>query len=232
MIRITLQSIYIGGDIVPDWRFGGELEKVKPKYQEISIIETGLVTNEPLSLTEVKNNLKIDYSTDDDLLTGLIKSVRVQIETELGGVNIIRRNMIQKQTGGVEFIELLRQPVNSIASIIYFEDFDSTGETITDYRQVNNILYHRDTFFKVGRAADGYVITYNAGLIADAVNANLSVPSNIKTAMQRVISYLYENRQQYASTYSEGGWSITYNKEMRQDINLLLMPNHSGRGIF
>jgi uncharacterized phiE125 gp8 family phage protein len=217
---------------VPDWRFGGELEKVKPKYQEISIIETGLVTNEPLSLTEVKNNLKIDYSTDDDLLTGLIKSVRVQIETELGGVNIIRRNMIQKQTGGVEFIELLRQPVNSIASIIYFEDFDSTGETITDYRQVNNILYHRDTFFKVGRAADGYVITYNAGLIADAVNANLSVPSNIKTAMQRVISYLYENRQQYASTYSEGGWSITYNKEMRQEINLLLMPNHSGRGIF
>lgn len=194
---------------MPDWRFGGELEKVKPKYQEISIIETGLVTNEPLSLTEVKNNLKIDYSTDDDLLTGLIKSVRVQIETELGGVNIIRRNMIQKQTGGVEFIELLRQPVNSIASIIYFEDFDSTGETITDYRQVNNILYHRDTFFKVGRAADGYVITYNAGLIADAVNANLSVPSNIKTAMQRVISYLYENRQQYASTYSEGGWSIT-----------------------
>ena len=193
---------------MPDWRFGGELEKVKPKYQEISIIETGLVTNEPLSLTEVKNNLKIDYSTDDDLLTGLIKSVRVQIETELGGVNIIRRNMIQKQTGGVEFIELLRQPVNSIASIIYFEDFDSTGETITDYRQVNNILYHRDTFFKVGRAADGYVITYNAGLIADAVNANLSVPSNIKTAMQRVISYLYENRQQYASTYSEGGWSI------------------------
>jgi uncharacterized phiE125 gp8 family phage protein len=232
LIRITLQSIYIGGDIVPDWRFGGELEKVKPKYQEISIIETGLVTNEPLSLTEVKNNLKIDYSTDDDLLTGLIKSVRVQIETELGGVNIIRRNMIQKQTGGVEFIELLRQPVNSIASIIYFEDFDSTGETITDYRQVNNILYHRDTFFKVGRAADGYVITYNAGLIADAVNANLSVPSNIKTAMQRVISYLYENRQQYASTYSEGGWSITYNKEMRQEINLLLMPNHSGRGIF
>ena len=217
---------------MPDWRFGGELEKVKPKYQEISIIETGLVTNEPLSLTEVKNNLKIDYSTDDDLLTGLIKSVRVQIETELGGVNIIRRNMIQKQTGGVEFIELLRQPVNSIASIVYFEDFDSTGETITDYRQVNNILYHRDTFFKVGRAADGYVITYNAGLIADAVNANLSVPSNIKTAMQRVISYLYENRQQYASTYSEGGWSITYNKEMRQEINLLLMPNHSGRGIF
>jgi uncharacterized phiE125 gp8 family phage protein len=217
---------------VPDWRFGGELEKVKPKYQEISIIETGLVTNEPLSLTEVKNNLKIDYSTDDDLLTGLIKSVRVQIETELGGVNIIRRNMIQKQTGGVEFIELLRQPVNSISSIVYFEDFDSTGETITDYRQVNNILYHRDTFFRVGRAADGYVITYNAGLIADAVNANLSVPSNIKTAMQRVISYLYENRQQYASTYSEGGWSITYNKEMRQEINLLLMPNHSGRGIF
>ena len=217
---------------MPDWRFGGELEKVKPKYQEISIIETGLVTNEPLSLTEVKNNLKIDYSTDDDLLTGLIKSVRVQIETELGGVNIIRRNMIQKQTGGVEFIELLRQPVNSISSIVYFEDFDSTGETITDYRQVNNILYHRDTFFKVGRAADGYVITYNAGLIADAVNANLSVPSNIKTAMQRVISYLYENRQQYASTYSEGGWSITYNKEMRQEINLLLMPNHSGRGIF
>lgn len=217
---------------MPDWRFGGELEKVKPKYQEISILETGLVTNEPLSLTEVKNNLKIDYSTDDDLLTGLIKSVRVQIETELGGVNIIRRNMIQKQTGGVEFIELLRQPVNSIASIVYFEDFDSTGETITDYRQVNNILYHRDTFFKVGRAADGYVITYNAGLIADAVNANLSVPSNIKTAMQRVISYLYENRQQYASTYSEGGWSITYNKEMRQEINLLLMPNHSGRGIF
>lgn len=215
-----------------DWRFGGELEKVKPKYQEISITETSLVTNEPLSLTEVKNYLKIDYNTDDDLLSGLIKSVRVQIETELGGINIIRRNMIQKQTGGVEFIELLRQPVNSISSIVYFEDFDSTGETITDFRQVNNILYHRDSFFKMGRPADGYVITFNAGLIADGVNANLSVPTNIKTAMQRVISYLYENRQQYATNYSEGGWSITYNKELRHEINLLLMPSHSGRGIF
>jgi len=218
--------------MMPDWRFGGELEKVKPKYQEISVIETTLVTNEPLSLTEVKNYLKIDYTTDDDLLTSLIKSVRVQIETELGGINIIRRNMIQKQTGGVEFIELLRQPVNSISSVIYFEDFDSTGETVTDYRVVNNILYHRDSFFRVGRPADGYVITYNAGLITDAVNANLSVPNNIKTAMQRVIAYLYENRQQYATTYSEGGWSITYNKEMRHEINLLLMPSHSGRGIF
>lgn len=217
---------------MPDWRFGGELEKVKPKYQEISITETTLVTNEPLSLTEVKNYLKIDYNTDDDLLNGLIKSVRVQIETELGGINIIRRNMIQKQTGGVEFIELLRQPVNSITSIVYFQDFDSTGETITDFRQVNNILYHRNSFFKAGRAADGYVITYNAGLIADAVYANLTVPTNIKTAMQRVISYLYENRQQYATNYSEGGWSITYNKELRHEINLLLMPSHSGRGIF
>jgi uncharacterized phiE125 gp8 family phage protein len=232
LIRITLQSIYIGGDIVPEWRFGGELEKVKPKYQEISISDANNITHEPVDLEEMKNYLKIDYDTDDDLIESLIMGARKQVEDELGGIAIIQREFVQKFTGAMDRIELLRQPVQSISSVIYYEYFESTGQAITSYRRVNHLLYHEDSFWKIGRDADGYIITFIAGLVADEGQSHRNVPRGIRAAIERIVAYLYENREDFATSINEGNFSITYDKNLRRDINLLLMPYHSGKGIF
>lgn len=209
------------------------IDELIPKYQEISIEETE-PTNEPVTLSEIKLYLKIDFTTDDDLLTALIKAVRKQIEIELGGLLIVKRNVVQKQTGGLQQIELLRSPVNSITSIIYYDSFSSTGSTITSssYRNVNNRLYHEDNYFKAGRSADGYVITYNAGMVNDTTSSYASSPEAIKTAIKRIIAYLYDNRQMYVSSYIENQLNINFDQNMKNEINLLLMPYHTGKGIF
>jgi len=182
----------------------------------------------------VKNYLKVDTTTDDDLIDVLIHSARKQVEIELGGTCIVKRTVTQKQTGGVEKIELLRQPCNSIASITFFEEFDSTGELISasDYRFSDGFLYHKNGYWKLGRESNGYVIVYNAGEVDDTGQTAENCNQVYRTVMLRIIAYLYEIREQYMTSINEGNLSINYDQKMRNEINLLLMPFHQGRAVF
>ena len=210
------------------------IDKTVPKYQEITITEVAEPTYEPVSLAEMKDYLKVDTTDDNTLISALIHTARKQVENELGGLAIVKRNFTQKQSGGLERLEILKSPLNSIASIVYYDSFASTGSTVTasDYRYVTNNVYHINNFFDYGRDADGYVITFNAGIVADTSTASITAPNSIRVAIMRIASYLYENRQDYAKNWNEGNWSINYDKTLRNDINLLLMPYHTGKGLF
>lgn len=214
------------------WDFQS-LEPSNPKYQATTVTVTEPVF-EPVSLEEAKNYLKVDYATDDNLIEILIHVARKQIENELGGLLIVKRAVTQKQTGGLERIDLLRQPVNSITSVTYYEDFASTGSVIasTDYRFNDGQLYHKDGFFSRGREGDGYVIVYNAGIANDTGQSAENSPHTLRQAIMRIVAYLYENREEYVTQISEGNLSVTYNKEIRNDVNLLLMPYHTGLAVF
>lgn len=215
------------------WDFES-LEVSKPKYQNISV-SSPEPTNEPISLTLAKNYLKVDYTTDDDLIEFLIKSVRKQIENELGGLHIVKRAVTQKQTGGIERIKFMREPVNSITSITYFEEFDSTGEVLSasNYRFVDGEIYHRDGFWKVGRESDGYVIVYNAGIVDDTGQAAENSAPALRNAMLRIIGYLYENREEFATTIGEGNLNISYNTIVgNSELKSLLMPYMTVKAVF
>lgn len=192
-------------------------------------------THELFDLTTVKNYLKVDYSTDDDLIELMIKSIRKQIENDLGGVLIVKRQITQKQTGGLQVIDFLRSPVNSISSITYFENFDSAGTVLSasDYRFVDGELYHKNGFWKQGRSGDGYVIVYNAGIVDDTGQAAENATPSIRSACLRLIAYLYENREEFATTISEGNFSISYNTIVgNSELKNLLMPYVSAKAVF
>lgn len=202
-------------------------------YQETSIKSTE-PTYEPVTLTEAKNYLKVSTSNDDTLIQALIIATRIQIENECGGLVIVKRNFTQKQTGGVKQIKLLRDPVNSISSITFFEKFDSTGEVLTasDYRFVSENLYHVNSFFKIGRQSDGYQIIFNAGMVDDTLIGAATAPTALKTAILRYVGFLYENREEYATTISEGNFSISYNTIVKNsELKMLLMPYHTGKAV-
>ena len=216
------------------WRWDSDqLYRSRPPLQS-ETVNYNDPTHEPVSLEEAKNYLKVDYSTDDTLIENIIHAARKQIENELGAYLIVKRAVTQKQTGGVETIDLLRQPVNSITSVTYFEEFDSTGEVLaaTDYRFHDGQLYHKDGYWKQGRAGNGYVIVYNAGLADDTGQAAENSPNTLRQAILRITAYLYENREEYVTQINEGNLSVTYNKQLRNDVNLLLMPYHTGKGVF
>ena len=214
------------------WDFDS-LDVSKPKYQAITITANDPI-HEPVSLEETKNYLKVDYTTDDTLIENLIHVARKQIENELGGLLIVKRTVTQKQTGGLSRIELLRQPVNSITSITYYEDFNSIGEVLSasDYRFNDGQLYHANGYFPAGREGNGYVIVYNAGIADDTGQSAENSPHTLRHAILRIVAYLYENREEYVTQINEGNLSVVYDKKTRNDVNLLLMPYHTGLAVF
>ena len=197
--------------------------------QYVTVTETE-PTHEPVTVNEAKNYLKVDDTTDDALIAQLIKASRKLIETQ-AALTFHRRTVTQKQTGGLETLDALRQPIHAISSITYAKDFDSTPETIdaTVYRHAGNRFFHEGGRFVEGRFADGYVITYTAGLVADATPSTLN--NDFKTAILRIVSFLYENRQEYATNWNEQGFSINYDI-MKSEINRIINPYASAKGIF
>lgn len=177
-----------------------------------------------LSIEEAKNYLKISHHEDNSLITLLIKSSVNSIENVIHKV-IHKSTFIQKQTGGTSKIKLMKCPVIGTPTVTYCENFNSTGTTITDFRIVNNILYHADNYFISGREGDGYSIEYDTGLFSSSTDDNSMEYTTIKNVMARLTAYLYENRQQYCTNFNEENWAINYNtNDIPLEFKTMLLP--------
>lgn len=185
---------------------------------------------EPVTVNEAKNYMKVDDTTDDTLIAQLIKSSRKMIETH-AALTFHRRQITQKQTGGLDTLDALRVPVTTVSSIQYAENFDSAYITLdaSEYRLAGNRLFSEDYKFKQGREADGYTITYTAGMVADTTPSTLN--NDMKTAILRMTAFLYENRQEYSQGWSEQGFSIDYDI-MKAQLNRIINPYSTAKGIF
>ena len=202
-------------------------ESYIPQYVSIS---EGEPLYEPITVNEAKNYLKVDDTTDDALIGQLIKTARKMIETQ-ASLCFHRRTVIQKQTGGIETLDALRIPVHSVTSIQFAEDFDSSYITLdgSEYRLAGKRFFNENYKFQRGRDADGYVITYVAGMVADTTPSTLN--NDMKTAILRIVAFLYENRQEYAQGWNEQGFSINYDI-MKSEINRIINPYANAKGVF
>ncbi|MFZ8961536.1 MAG: head-tail connector protein [Flavobacteriaceae bacterium] len=154
--------------------------------------------NEPITLTEAKNHLKVDYSTDDDLITSLIKAARH--EAERYGIAIVDQtitgNMDSFPIDGV--IELPVCPVKSVTSVKYY-DTDNVQQTL------NSANYTLDNRSKLQRArivlnqGESWPSTYsNANAIEVIFVAGFETTSAeyeaARTGIKLVLTSWYENR--------------------------------------
>jgi hypothetical protein len=201
------------------------------------IIQTKGPTEFIASIDEVKNYLKIGSdNTDDALINDLIKTATRIIEHECGGLVIYKQTFEQYTTGGCKVIKLLRQPIIGTPTVSYSEDFDSTATNLvylTDFRKVNNVLYHSDGYFKKGRDGDGYKITFDAGIFQDGSHSSSTrqETNDLRIAIYRTIAFLYENREEYLTQIKEGQWSVAYDNKFPIGIKLLIMQFHTGNGL-
>jgi len=151
-------------------------------------------TSEPLTLTEVKNYLKVDFTTDDDLITLLIKSARQWVERHCN-IGLLPQTVTELCD---DFPDTLsRSPVRSVLSISYK---DSAGATQT-WASGNYIV---DTYDEPARIRKAYgvikptlydeiarvTVVYTIGW--DDAGA---LPAPIKRAMLLTIANAYENRE-------------------------------------
>jgi len=209
------------------------------KPQNIKPVRVSAPTLSIVSVEEAKNYLKVSDTIDEELINDLIGASTEIIERELGGLAICEQTWRQYQKGGCETIKLSRQPLIGVPTVSFYDDFDTvtaTNITYTSYfRAIENELYHADGFFEEGRDGDGYTITYKAGLYTASTYQSNNDPrlQTLKTAILRTVAWLSEQREESVTDIKENNWSVTYdNTGLPAGIKRLIMPLHTGRGLF
>lgn len=182
--------------------------------QSLSLI-TGPAT-EPVSLSEVKAFIRLDGSSEDDLLNGLITAARSAAEQYLRRslitqtwkltLDLHRSNLdnlpegtyqlpVTALYGGLpEVVPLPKGPVQSITSVVTYDTANTSSTFASANYRVDNsndrlILNYGAVWPSNMRPQAATEITYVAGY-----GAASDVPQPIKTGMLIHIASLYEQR--------------------------------------
>lgn len=161
---------------------------------------TSQPSSEPVTLTEAKDHLKIDGTTDDDYITELIKHARNFAEDYMSRT-IMTRDVEYRinKFPGVRHIELPVGPCNTSTgfAITYTDDEGNTGQTFatSNYELVNTykpniirLLWEKEWPSDVA-ATEPITITYKSG-----VDSATDVPYTIKQAIMLLVADMYEHR--------------------------------------
>jgi uncharacterized phiE125 gp8 family phage protein len=159
---------------------------------------------EPVSLAEAKAWLKVDYSTDDDLLTSLIEAARIVVE-DYTNIKLISQTIEETyecfpaSSHGNRYgaLVLTYAPLVSVSSVQYqatagtYTTWDSANYTVHTYEKPASITPVYDGVWPtVIKYPESVKVTYVAGLAAAAA----SVPEVFKTAIKKLVAQWYENR--------------------------------------
>jgi hypothetical protein len=137
------------------------------------------LVSEPLSLTEAKKWMRIEeFTSDDTLITDLIKGTRNHLEKFTGlsfGSKTLRTTMTIK---AMEWVEIPYGPVNTITLVEKYDESDNAFSAYTDYVNFESkIKLYEEGIFR---------ITYTAGFS--------SLPEDLKTDLKVLVAWQYKNR--------------------------------------
>ena len=155
-------------------------------------------TTEPVSLSEAKDHLRVDFDDEDTYIETLITTARKYCESYTNRV-FITQTWRQNIDCFPRVIKLKVNPVISLTSLKYY-DTTETQKTIAD--DPNN--FQKDFNSDVASLHEGLVNAFPS--VGNTINPieiitvcgygdASDVPDNIKHAMKIMISHLYENRE-------------------------------------
>ncbi|MCR4265351.1 head-tail connector protein [Nitratireductor sp. ZSWI3] len=155
---------------------------------------------EPLTLAEAKAHLRIDHASEDDLLGGLLRAARQEVEKATGQALIEQAwRLVLDDWPETATVLLRRTPVRSVLSVTVF-DADGAGSVLdpADYQldavstPARLLLGNRPG---VGRALNGIEIDFTAGY----GEAGADVPDLLKRAILLLVAHWYEFRVGYGA---------------------------------
>lgn len=156
------------------------------------VVTTAALTT-PVSLTNVKNYLKIDYSTDDTLITSLIEAARDYTEAYLGSTLITTEYTYYTD----KFSYIMRIPLGPVQSIDSVKYYNTAGTLTTlstdDYSASGD--KRRIIVTDIPTLEDDRLSAVQIAFTAGYSDTESSVPDIIKTAIYEMIAYWYEIRE-------------------------------------
>lgn len=153
----------------------------------VQLAETAPVT-EPVTLAEAKDYARIDGSTEDTLITSLIKVARLHCESFTGKSLIAKTVTVTSFTFPYQF-QLPYGPLlaeNNITKCVTIDQNDV--ETNLNF-EVNLGLYPK-LFILGGNQSYKFKLVYTAGFT--------TVPEDIKLAIKMLVNTLYERREDFS----------------------------------
>lgn len=138
------------------------------------------ISTEPVSLTEMKLWLKVDFSDDDDLITSLITAVREKIEVFIG------KSLVSKT------IEFFDEKINDEIALPFpphdeIIELKINGELSTDYYKtgLDRFIINPNYFFSTEVNDRGLYVKYT--VLGDC-------PEAIKLMIKKTVDENYRNR--------------------------------------
>lgn len=143
---------------------------------------------EPVTLAEAKEYARIDGSTEDTLITSLIKMARIHCESYIGKCIVLKTVEINSFTFPYQF-QMPYGPLTNELNITKCVTLDQNGvETPLNY-QVNAGLFPK-LFILGGAQSYKFKLVYIAGFG--------EVPEDIKLAIKMLVNTLYERREDFS----------------------------------
>jgi len=159
---------------------------------------------EPVTVKELKDYLKLDYTTDDALLTALICSARQWAE-KYTSRSFICRTLKAHFENHSEKVRLPYAPIYSVTTVTRVRENQSSTLTLNSDYYVNGVA---DKYLTLSSLGFGNVppgvspldnlqswnleVTFVAGYGYSASD----IPSGIRHGVLRLAGYLYENRNE------------------------------------
>lgn len=161
---------------------------------------------EPVSLSEIKDQLRIDHDVEDALLNSMITAARIHCE------NIARRVFVTRTYTAyldnwpyMTRFELPYPPLIGITSVKYYDNIDSPAFTfaasnyfVDAYSEPGRFVLKAASTWPIMAAnttlqeINGVELIYTAGYgLAD------DVPETYKLAIRAYVGAFYENREQF-----------------------------------
>jgi uncharacterized phiE125 gp8 family phage protein len=165
----------------------------------MALIMTSGPAYEPITLAEAKLHLRVDTTAEDGLISSLILTSRLHVETALDLALITQSwSYFLDAWPGDPIINLPLRPVQSINAVRLYAD-DGTYETIAPSRYLLDggstpaRMVRRDasTFPRPRRIANGIEIAFTAGYGHVAAD----VPATVRHAILLLVAHWYEHRE-------------------------------------
>lgn len=163
----------------------------------MTLFRTVAPAAEPVTLTEAKQTLRIDHDSEDELLGGLIRAAREEVEAACGLALIDQSwRLALDRLPRPHIVKLRRHPVRAVTSVtVYGADGGASLVDAADFRLDAEARPARLVFLRApvpGVAMNGIEIDFAAGF----GEAGTDVPDLLKRAMLLLVAHWYEFRAQ------------------------------------
>lgn len=162
-----------------------------PNYRLVTTPAT-----EPLTLNEVKLYLRVDDTTEDDLITSLITAARGLVEGHTWMPLISQTWAMQFDKDELNLLvwNINKAPLISVSSITYYDSDNNIQTLAASSYEVD--IYGSPARFRIKTMPSVYdrMNALQLNFVCGYANA-AAVPQPIKQALYMIIGHLYENRQ-------------------------------------